>query len=234
MNDRFQPILITGCARSGTSMTAGVVNLCGAFGGKMAGSTIYNRKGMFENTEIRERITKPYLNNIGADPLCQDILPDIETAWKTAYEWKEKNNLLQRQMLRIMEKQGYVEGKWFYKGAKMCLLWPMWAYAFPLAKWIVVRRKSEDIVNSCLRTGFMRKRETVKEWSEWVNIHEKRFREMENFRLQVKEIWPQKMINGDFSEIREVIEWVGLEWKDEEVKRFISPELWNLGVLQNG
>ena len=31
------PILITGCARSGTSMIAGVINICGAFGGDMAG-----------------------------------------------------------------------------------------------------------------------------------------------------------------------------------------------------
>ena len=40
------PIIITGCARSGTSLTAGVINICGAGGGEMSGATIYNKKGM--------------------------------------------------------------------------------------------------------------------------------------------------------------------------------------------
>jgi hypothetical protein len=65
------PILITGCARSGTSMTAGIVHICGAFGGRMSGPTPNNRKGMFENEEVRNQIVKPYLSSIGADPLGQ-------------------------------------------------------------------------------------------------------------------------------------------------------------------
>ena len=71
------PIFITGCARSGTSMTAGVINYCGAFGGQVAGATKNNRKGMFENNAIRELIVKPILRKHKFDPMGQNPLPDI-------------------------------------------------------------------------------------------------------------------------------------------------------------
>ena len=74
MND---PILITGAARSGTSMVAGAINICGAFGGNMRGPNKNNEKGMFENVRIVQNLTKPYLRGIGADQLGQYPLPDI-------------------------------------------------------------------------------------------------------------------------------------------------------------
>ena len=37
---------------------------------------------------------------------------------------------------KIMHRHGWKEGPWFYKGAKACLMWPMWHDAFPDAKWI--------------------------------------------------------------------------------------------------
>jgi hypothetical protein len=48
------PIIITGCARSGTSMIAGIINLCGAWKGVTSGPNKYNAKGMFENHELRQ------------------------------------------------------------------------------------------------------------------------------------------------------------------------------------
>ena len=74
-----EPILITGAARSGTSLCAGTTNICGAWGGSLSGPTKYNRKGMFENSEIRNAVVKPYLRRIGCDPMGQDPLPDIKS-----------------------------------------------------------------------------------------------------------------------------------------------------------
>ena len=73
-----EPILITGAARSGTSLTAGIISICGAFGGNTTGSTPYNRNGQFENSHIRNRIVKPYLVRMGVDKLGQYPLPDIK------------------------------------------------------------------------------------------------------------------------------------------------------------
>ncbi len=224
------PILITGAARSGTSMVAGVINMCGAFGGTMAGKNKNNQKGMFENVRIRNTILKPYLRQIKVDPLGQYPLPDV-------------GNLviprdIQQRVEQVMVDEGYQEGAWMYKGAKMCLSWPIWHYAFPNAKWVIVRRKTEDIVRSCVRTGFMRafysdvnqKAVGVKTedegWQWWVEQHEKRFNEMINEGLNCKVVWPDKMVVGDYKQLYETLEWLGLEWKTE-VLHFIDPLLFH-------
>ena len=52
----FSPIFVTGAARSGSGMIAGTFVKCGAFGGVMS-----NKRGMYENDHIRDKIVKPYL-----------------------------------------------------------------------------------------------------------------------------------------------------------------------------
>ena len=94
------PILITGCARSGTSLVAGIFNICGAFGGEISGPTIYNKKGIFENAFIREMLVKPWLENVGADPMGQSPLPDREYDIDIDINWK-------RQVMKEFEKEGY-------------------------------------------------------------------------------------------------------------------------------
>ena len=224
-----QPILITGCARSGTSMVAGTINMCGAFGGKMSGPNQNNAKGMFENHAIRQDIVKPYLRKMGVDPLGQYPLPDIK-GLSIPVDWRQR-------VETVFQNQGYTKGPWMYKGAKMCLTWPVWHWAFPNAKWIIVRRRTGDIINSCMKTSFMRafskqafqKTLGVKDeregWKWWVHQHEKRFVEMIEAGLNVKVVWPERMVHGDYQQLYETLEWLGLEWKSE-VLNFIDRKLW--------
>lgn len=229
-NNIPSPILITGCARSGTSLVAGAINLCGAFGGIMSGPTQNNQKGMFENVRIRNQILKPYLRDLGVDMLGQYPLPDV-TKLPIPSD-------LQRRVEQIICGEGYnSNSSWMYKGAKMCLTWPIWHYAFPDAKWIIVRRRTGDIVSSCLKTNFMRafQRKQFRQaigavnerdgWTWWVQQHENRFIEMMTEGLNCKIIWPERMVQGDYSQIMETIDWLGLEWKSE-VLNFIDPKLW--------
>jgi hypothetical protein len=223
------PIIITGCARSGTSMVAGAIALCGAFGGVTVGSNKYNAKGMYENARIRESITKPYLRNLGVDPLGQYPLPDI-TSLPIPSDWRAM-------VEQVIRDEGYPGGPWYYKGAKCTLFWPVWNYAFPNAKWIIVRRRSGDIANSCINTGFMRAFRDRKfqrivgvtterdGWLWWVNQHLDRFREMMDHGLNIKIVWPERMVDGDYSQLMEMIEWLGLKW-DSKVLEFVDPKLW--------
>lgn len=230
------PILITGCARSGTSMIAGIINLCGAFGGNMSGPNRNNQKGMFENAKVRETIMKPYLRKINVDPLGQYPLPDVGNLLIPAD--------LRERVEQVMVNEGYVDGKWMYKGAKMCLMWPAWYYAFPDAKWIIVRRRTGDIISSCIKTGFMRafdKAEMQKAvgvdnveagWLWWVHQHKKRFVEMINEGLNYKIVWPERMVDGDYTQVMEMMEWLGLPWKSE-VLSFMDPLLWKSRQLKS-
>lgn len=231
MHELNSPILITGCARSGTSMIAGGINLCGAFGGDLSGPNRNNKKGMFENFNIRNNIIKPYLASIGADRLGQFPLPDIDKL--------PIPSDLQTKVCNIMLHQGLKKGHpWFYKGAKMCLTWPIWHHAFPDAKWIIVRRKTSDIINSCIKTFFMRAfNNTINQqkvqvnnehdgWLWWVRQHEQRFIEMMTEGLNCKVVWPHRMVKGDYRQMMETIEWLGLKW-NSEVLSFIDPQLWH-------
>ena len=227
--DVRDPILITGCARSGTSMVAGAIHLCGAWKGDTSGPNSNNKKGMFENIHIRQHIVKPYLRQLGVDPLGQYPLPDVDNL-QIPRNWKAR-------ILQVLEKEGYKGGPWMYKGAKMCLFWPVWQYAFPNAKWIIVRRRTGDIVYSCMHTGFMRAFARLENqrkvgasderegWIWWVRQHEQRFREMIEVGMNVKIVWPERMVCNDFSQMMETIEWLGLEW-NSAVLSFIEPKLW--------
>lgn len=212
------PILITGAARSGTSLISGVINICGGFGGSMFGPNGNNAKGMFENIKIREKVDKGYLRSINMDPRGQFPLPDTDTLPIPA-DWR-------KQVESIILDEGYEGGEWFYKGARSCLFWPVWNYAYPNAKWVIVRRRTADIASSCLSTGFMSYYSEYDGWVKWVNHHEEKFVEMIQSGLNVKQIWPERMIRGDYEQLHELIEWLGLTWREQEVIDFISPKLW--------
>lgn len=211
------PILVTGCARSGAGMIAGALSICGAFGGALFGTPAINKKGVFENGQIQE-FEKGYLRTIGLDPSGQNPIAvtnelSIPTNWKAQVE-------------NIMLSQGYSNGSWFYKSAKACQIWPIWDYAFPDAKWIIVRRRSVDIADSCLGTGYMNKYSTFEDWIKWIQLHEEKFVEMIQAGLNVKQIWPERMVWGNYEQLYEVVEWLGLPWKGQEIMDFIEPKLW--------
>ena len=231
------PILITGCARSGTSVVAALINMCGAFGGDMRGANPNNRKGMFENTKIVQGIVKPYLRGINMDHLGQYPLPDIQDLPIIPD--------LKLRMEQVMMEEGYEEGPWMYKGAKMCLIWPIFNYSFPNAKWVIVRRKTGDIVQSCLKTGFMRAFRNVNNqnavgveseeegWFWWVHQHQKRWVEMIEAGLNCKTVWPERMVNGDYEQMKETIEWLGLDW-NLDCENFVDKKFWKSKNKYNG
>ena len=156
-------------------------------------------------------------------------LPNIETL-PIESDWSDR-------IESIMRHEGYKEGPWMYKGAKMCLMWKQWHYAFPDAKWVIVRRKTSDIVSSCMKTGFMRafQSEEIQRavgvtnerdgWKWWVRQHEQRFVEMITAGLNVKVIWPERMVSGNYKQMMETVEWLGLDW-NEKIFKFIEPKLW--------
>lgn len=214
-----EPIIITGCARSGTSLIAGIVSACGAWMGKCTGATPWNRKGQFENEAIRDRLTKPFLKSIGCDPMGQLPLPDPGVCLRDP-SWKSR-------VLNIIHNEGYDgTGPWAFKGAKATLIWPVWDHAFPRARWVIVRRKDEKIVDSCVKTRFMHKRKTREDWQEWVDYHKERFQDIAQTVTCSCEVWTEDIV-GDYSAACTLVEALGLHWNEERVSQFVTPDLWN-------
>ena len=225
------PILITGIPRSGSSMIAAALNMCGAFGGSMS------KRGMFSNDIIREEIMKGYFKSIHADLLGQYPLPDTSEL-SIPVDWKQK-------IEQTIISDGYDKGKWMYKDSRMSLMWPIWNHAFPNAKWIIVRRRTGDIISSCIKTDFMRAFESVgnqksvgveterEGWLWWVHQYEQRFVEMIMEGLDCKVIWPDRMVHGDYQQMYQTLEWLGLPWRSE-VLSLIDPLLWHVRKKEKG
>ncbi len=220
----IDPILVVGCARSGTSMTAGMLNICGAFGGEMYGPSADAQKGMFENCKLRTDIVKPYLKKIGADPMGQKPLPNnrqvFEVSQPEADHWRD---IVQRLMLS----QGYKSGLWFAKCTKAAGMWYIWHMAFPKAKWIIIHRDHKDIIRSCQLTRFMRAYRDAEGWQKWIDQHEQRFAEMHTAELDIVDFWPSRLCAGDWDYAKDMIEKVGLVFNEPMVKAFIEPKWFN-------
>ncbi len=207
MKDRDY-VFVTGAARSGTSLTTKVLNEHGLWVGEV---NILN-----ENTIIREQVVKRYLREIGADELGQHPLPDLVPP-PAKFDIREKVD-------RYIDAQGGPKTV-LYKGAKLCLMWKPWHQAFPGAKWIFVRRDPDDIADSCMRCAWMRTWERPGPWVTWAQEHVKRLEIMRANRVRVREIWPQKFIDGNTIELEGVMAWLNLEFDPKILEKTIDRTL---------
>lgn len=223
------PILVTSIPRSGSSMITATINICGAFGGYMKEGDQSTKRGMYENVKIRESMVKTYLAFHGVDIMGQYPLLDTKQMFVPG-NWKKR-------VEEIMVSEGYTEGPWVYKDARSALLWPIWNQVYPDAKWVIVRRRTGDILESCIKTGFMtafkneRNREQINVstekdgWLWWVHEYEKRFVEMITAGVAYREIWPERMVNGEYKQLFALCDWLELKWNNDALD-FIDTLLW--------
>lgn len=210
------PIFITGAPRSGKTLVAGVLKICGVFSG--ATDT------MLENIHVRDQFLARYLKEHGADPKgCHPIIPPGE--FPIPMGWAEKVD-------NVMIREGYDRGPWMLKTHKLALTWPVWHGAYAGAKWIIVRRRTGDIVESCLKTHYMTAYSKREGWVEMVRQYEERFVEMIMEGLDCKVIWPQRMVYGDYSQVYELLDWLGLPWSTE-ILAYIDPKFWRTRNKKN-
>ncbi len=224
MNDKFlkKPILVTGLPRSGTSLTAGLLSLCGAWTGTTVEGTKDNIKGFFEHVGLRETVNKGLLIDLKCDPLGVRNLPPTE-GLPPVPDFKEV-------VSNIVLADGY-DGKqpWLFKDAKMLLLFPYYKEHFPNATWVIVKRKREDVIDSCLRTGFMRQHtEDLAYWDAWAQEYERRIELLKESGVKYHEIWASDLFNSERREVlRKLVKKLKLKWNENKVQDFIEPKVWH-------
>lgn len=201
-------IFITGCARSGTSLTSKILKAHGCFLGPEK-----RINSLFENTNIREKVIKAYLRSIGADPLGQHPLAE---KLRPLPEFREE-------VIKYMG--GNPPEPWAYKCAKLAPLWPLWKDAFPEAKYVIVRRDKDKIAESCLRTPFMRAFNGKEGWLEWVAVHERKFDEM-RVHLDTIDVWTDEVVK-DPAKFQPVAEFCGLNFDEAATRAAIDPNAWH-------
>jgi hypothetical protein len=201
------PIFITGIERSGSSIVAKIISMCGAYSGKT--------NEMQENLNIKSLLDWYYTEKLGIPESGQFPLPKTRDLPSVSD--------LKVSILSLLDKEGYNRSKpWLLKGFRLAQTWPIWDKAFPNAKWIIVRRRTGDIIQSCMKTGHMKAYDNQVGWLGWVHDHEKYFVEILEKGLNCKIVWPERMATEDFTQMQETIEWLNLSWISE-IEKLILP-----------
>ncbi len=220
------PIFVTGMPRSGTSMVAGCLQLCGAWLGNTVAGGVGNPKGFFENYQLREQLIKPLLIQLGCDPLGVKALPNF----------KQVPNIkgLDQAFIQLLKKDGYTgESPWLYKDAKITLLWPLFSQAFSNARWVVVNRTVEDIIESCMNTHFMAHHSSdITFWQDFVQQYQQRLNALKHSGLQVFSVSADNLVSGNSDEILTLAETLGLTPNRDAVEQFVTPQYWRASRAQ--
>jgi hypothetical protein len=203
------PIFVSGIERSGSSIIAKIIRHCGSFTGMTT-----------------EKLLDTYYELLDCDIKGQHPIPDTKKLIIPT-NWKQKVD-------DILADEKYDEfTPWMLKGSRLCQTWPIWHYAYPNAKWIIVRRRTGDIIESCLKTGYMTAYKNKEGWLDWVHEHEKLFVDMIETGVNCKIVWPERMATGDYGQIFEMLDWVGLPW-DNNIVQMVEPLLYNSKQRRKG
>lgn len=224
-----KPIFVVGAGRSGTSMVMGLFNRAGVWVGETIKGSPENPSGYFENRRLKDGLTKPILSIHGFDKFGRDPIPE-ETM-------DIDHDDLTSMVKELLDADGYMYNiPWGFKDAKVLLMWKAWHAAFPKARWILVHRDKEDIVNSILKTAFMCKigaRSVTQNrdrefWGKWVDRYRKGMQEIKADRdTEWYEIDSKTIIDGDFSGLLSVMGACDLRFTAERARKFVKPEYWN-------
>ncbi len=221
MNDHWdRPLLVTGLPRSGTSLVAGLLAESGVWVGRTVPGGPPNPRGFFEHVVLREEIDKGLLRALGCDPLGVTSLPPMTLP---------PVDNLRETVHRVLAREGYDGHRpWLFKDAKLTLLWPLWAQAFPRARWLIVRRAREDVIRSCLRTHFMAQHGLdERQWQRWAEAYEQRLGQLRRRVCWWREIWPQRLVRGDFQALELLVRELGLPPRPARWARFVLPDSWH-------
>tara|TARA_R110002124_G_scaffold83738_6_gene218947 strand:+ start:6247 stop:6972 length:726 start_codon:yes stop_codon:yes gene_type:complete len=224
-----RPIFVLGLPRSGTSMVAGLITEFGVWAGDTIAGGPENPKGFFENRAIRENLIKPVLKHMGCDPVGVKILPDANKRMKLVFPTKEGNIELCEKLHRMITHQGYDHAqRWMYKDAKLTLLWRSFLADFPGADWVIVRRKKEGFIKSCLNTSFMAHHSSdPKFWENFADAYNLRLDLLQQKASNVHEIHVEKIFEGDLSQLKSVSDTIGIQFNKAKVNKFVDRKHWH-------
>lgn len=208
------PIFITGVERSGAAAVARVLAMTG---GVWTGSM----NGMYENFRLKQLCQSVVLE------YSKTIFPVLEKIPYGNDEFKKDVNY----QLFVQGRQAFEETPWMFKHSLSTPLWKIWNDIYPKARWIVVRRKSSEIINSCVKTNWMelcKNTNTLKlidcvteedGWLWWIHQYEAEWKGMVEAGLNITFVWPDRILENDFTQLQDLIKDLGFTWnpKTEEV-----------------
>ncbi|MGB5325383.1 MAG: sulfotransferase [Pseudomonadales bacterium] len=216
-----KPLFILGLPRSGTSMVAGMLKKSGFWCGTTVVGDRNNPKGYFEHVQIREKLVKEILREQGCDELGVRDAPDLAKL-HTVHD-------IRRELKKILRDDGYRGNRpWLYKDAKLTLLWPLFAKAFPGASWLYVSRDLESFIDSCMRTRFMRQHSEDRDyWAGFAQRYLCRIDVLKASGENFLEIHAPDILACNYAMLGAVLENYGLPLDEKKLNRFVESRFWH-------
>jgi len=233
MKSPLKIIIVASGPRHRSSAQAGILYYCGAFGGEgilLTGPS--NPKGFFENWDIKDLCVIPYIERFlpgrsrgnekrkSIDPKRAPVPFEEPASFYDPPHFRER-------VLEILRRQGWDgEQPLFYKMPLATLMCSVWHHAFPEAKWIVLQRDTIEVRDSMIRQDWLAPVPEGEEQTHgipYVQMYEKALAAL---RQQADVDWRpadmEKLLSGDYSEQKALMEWLGLEWNEQAVKRWME------------
>jgi hypothetical protein len=215
------PVFVTGLPRSGTSMVTGLLGVCGLWLGHTVPGGKENIRGFFENVLLRERVQKEVLRQGNFDPLGVGRLPPAN--------WHPIIRDFREIVAAALAAQSY-DGRqaWGFKDAKLTLTWRLWHEHFPAARWVIVRRRSEQVIASCLRTSFMKPHsQDPAFWERFVRAYLERLAALQRTVHWSRVIDAADIAGARFDSLERLVNELGLVWSPDAARDFVAPAYWN-------
>lgn len=216
------PILITGMHRSGTSMVARLLNLCGLYMGEpdeFMPARDDNPRGYWEHMLFLV-LDKVIVNKLGHDTVLKTEFPILlQEGWENDERIKEMH-LWARRLVDSMSTSAQ-EAPWGWKDPRACLLLPFWYSHVPDLRAVLCLRHPMDVVASLqVRDKDLDTEKGLWVWYTYYRMfvdHVKEYIVVEYDRF----FWhPPNQI-----EIERLCDWVGLQPDYTSVEREIRSDL---------
>jgi len=141
-------VCIAGMHRSGTSMIARLLNLCGVYLGpdaEMSASAFDNEAGFWENRKF-VRLNEDALAQLGGG---WDLPPPMAEGWELGDEMIELRNEAAKLIERFDTNQ-----IWGWKDPRNSIMLPFWKRLIPELKTVVCLRNPIEVARSLHKRGF--------------------------------------------------------------------------------
>ena len=64
-------------------------------------------------------------------------------------------------------------------------------------------------------------------WIKFVEAYEARMSKLKSSVSHCRELSTDRLASGDYTELEDVVNWLGLCWQQRKIEQFVSPDLWH-------
>jgi hypothetical protein len=227
--------LITGCEKTGTSFTAGLLHCLGLFGGDISDLIVprcFNKKGGFENQSIKLEFIKPYLLSRGL--FNHKRMPNRFVG--KSIDWFDLPMSLDPLKLRsgildLFKGEGWDGNQpLFLKSPAFVRMPREMSEAFPEAKWVFVRRDAQGAMRSRYAKRYTHAKPDSNGHIEVDDIYRMAMESMDQIKDHVGgfNFSPNDVINGNIKALESLSEYVGGVIDKASIDEWVDPSMWNV------